>query len=362
MNKIGLVLAGGGAKGSYQIGVFKALDEYNIKPKFVSGTSIGAFNGLFYAQNDFELAKKVWDNLEDMKLINSNFEKFQKEIELMSTILALSLRLHKLPISFTDKSIISQIEVLKIIDNFFDINKIINSDIDLYVCSHNITKKIYEIFDIKKYDEETIKKILLATSAIPFAFDKVIINEDVYIDGGWSLNCPIEPLYEIGCNVIIVVCLDNDYKIDLDKYKGSKIIPIYPSKDLGGMFNGIFDFSNKGSKWRMELGYNDSKKILKYFYSIINNDKMYYKMWEDININLKKQNQFKEIFEKTNKNIIEKYFDEEFAITSEFENEISNQFIENNMGEGLNQSEKDDALNNLNKILNILNRRNQNEL
>ena len=40
-----LVLSGGGAKGSYQLGVWKALRELNIKFDIITGTSVGALNG-----------------------------------------------------------------------------------------------------------------------------------------------------------------------------------------------------------------------------------------------------------------------------------------------------------------------------
>ena len=47
--KIGLVLSGGGAKGSAHIGVIKVLEENNIRPDYITGTSMGALVGGFYA-------------------------------------------------------------------------------------------------------------------------------------------------------------------------------------------------------------------------------------------------------------------------------------------------------------------------
>ena len=48
--KIGLVLGGGGGKGAYQIGVWKALREYKIDKyiTYLSGTSIGSLNSLCF--------------------------------------------------------------------------------------------------------------------------------------------------------------------------------------------------------------------------------------------------------------------------------------------------------------------------
>ncbi|HMM69555.1 MAG TPA: patatin-like phospholipase family protein, partial [Gudongella oleilytica] len=51
----GLVLEGGGAKGSYHVGVYKALLEEGIPIGGVAGTSIGALNGAMIVQGDFEI-------------------------------------------------------------------------------------------------------------------------------------------------------------------------------------------------------------------------------------------------------------------------------------------------------------------
>jgi NTE family protein len=48
---IALLLQGGGALGAYQAGVYQALDEYNIQPDWVLGTSIGAYNAAIIAGN-----------------------------------------------------------------------------------------------------------------------------------------------------------------------------------------------------------------------------------------------------------------------------------------------------------------------
>lgn len=47
--KIGLVLSGGGASGLSHVGVLKALEENDIPVDYISGTSIGALVGAYYA-------------------------------------------------------------------------------------------------------------------------------------------------------------------------------------------------------------------------------------------------------------------------------------------------------------------------
>ena len=52
--KTALVLSGGGAKGAYEAGCVRALQEIGYEFDLVCGTSIGALNGLLVAQKDFD--------------------------------------------------------------------------------------------------------------------------------------------------------------------------------------------------------------------------------------------------------------------------------------------------------------------
>ena len=49
MKKIGIALGGGGARGLCQFAFLEVFDELQIRPSIISGTSIGAIIGGFYA-------------------------------------------------------------------------------------------------------------------------------------------------------------------------------------------------------------------------------------------------------------------------------------------------------------------------
>ena len=51
-----LVLAGGGARGSYQVGVWRALTELGWRPQIITGTSVGSLNGAMFALDLYETA------------------------------------------------------------------------------------------------------------------------------------------------------------------------------------------------------------------------------------------------------------------------------------------------------------------
>lgn len=59
----GIVLDGGGARGAYQIGAWKALKEVGIKINAVAGTSVGALNGALICMGDVENAVKIWSEM-----------------------------------------------------------------------------------------------------------------------------------------------------------------------------------------------------------------------------------------------------------------------------------------------------------
>ena len=58
-----LVLAGGGARGSYQVGVWRALTELGWNPQIITGTSVGSLNGAMFALDLYEIARDMWTSI-----------------------------------------------------------------------------------------------------------------------------------------------------------------------------------------------------------------------------------------------------------------------------------------------------------
>ena len=70
----GLVLEGGGARGSYHVGAIKALRKKHIKINYVVGTSIGSINGAFVAGRYYRKLERLWKTVsaKDMFDIDEN--------------------------------------------------------------------------------------------------------------------------------------------------------------------------------------------------------------------------------------------------------------------------------------------------
>ena len=63
MERYGLVLAGGGGKGAYQIGAWRALKEMEIAFDAIAGVSIGSINGALIAADEYDKAVDMWNNV-----------------------------------------------------------------------------------------------------------------------------------------------------------------------------------------------------------------------------------------------------------------------------------------------------------
>ena len=64
----GLVLEGGGARGSYHVGALKAFRKRNINFDYVVGTSIGSINGVFVATGEYKKLESLWKGASSKEL------------------------------------------------------------------------------------------------------------------------------------------------------------------------------------------------------------------------------------------------------------------------------------------------------
>ncbi|AEM21979.1 Patatin-like phospholipase family protein [Brachyspira intermedia PWS/A] len=248
MKKLGLVLGGGGGLGSYQIGVWKALREYEVDKmiKAISGTSVGVLNACLIAQNNYDIAEYIWTNeIEDKILSKKKMDKNNNYI--------------------SSNGIFSRKGLIEIIEKYLNIDIIINYEYPIYATAVNLKNIDAEYFKLNNKSAKEIKEIMMATSAIPVIFGRQTIEGVDYIDGGVEIlkgnNLPLKPLYEENCDEIIAI---NLYKESTrEKFNNCKVYEIVPSNDIGNFFNGAMDFSLEGAKMRIKEGYNDAKNMLK---------------------------------------------------------------------------------------------------
>lgn len=258
--KIGLVLAGGGGKGAYELGVWKALDELKLT-KYItvfSGTSIGAFNSVLFAMNDMKKADELWEEVTMDKLVPiSKIELIKRGIGLY--IGGKNLQLAKKFLNYKlEHGAIANDGAIEVVEKYLDFNKIKENNKICYAACTKLSDFSAKYFKINDFDEETGKKIVLASASLPLIYDCTEVLGEKYIDGGIADNIPIQPVYGENCNIIIVVLLSKEVQVDRTLYPNSKLIVISPENLDENTITGTLNLNTDAKRIRIIEGYNDT--------------------------------------------------------------------------------------------------------
>lgn len=159
--KFGIALSGGGARGILHIGVLEALHKYGIYPDIISGTSMGALVGVFYAAG--------MEPLQILDLVKSS--KIHKLIK------------WKLPSSglLDMKKVLTMLEKHIPSDNFSSLKKPFFCTVTNLNSGLSETKSSGKLF-----------QWVLASATIPVIFEPQIIDGITYVDGGLFNNLPVD--------------------------------------------------------------------------------------------------------------------------------------------------------------------------
>lgn len=290
-----LVLSGGGSKGSYQIGVWKALRKLHIKPEIVTGTSIGAVNGIMIVQNQFHKAQRLWENLNFEQLFNVDLENETDKKEVYLTYIK----------EFIKNKGMSTDKIENFINEAINTKKFYNSKINYGLVTFNLSELKPNKLLKKDIKPEKLKEYVLASATCFPAFKIKNINDEQFIDGGYYDNLPINLAIDMDAKEIIAVDLNEIGLKQKVKDKSIKIKYISPKNDLGSFL--IFD-SNQAKK-NIKYGYNDTLKV----YNKLDGNKYTFK-YNHLYKNYKKiswefNNLLKELFENNedNKNIYDNF-------------------------------------------------------
>jgi len=265
MKKLGICLSGGGAKGAYQIGALKALQELGILDRATafSGSSIGAVNATFVAAGAMDVAKEIWFNVPENPLgDNPSIGKTLRDqkLKIIDSGLFSIKKLNKLLDENIDFELLKKKDVFITIADTGEVNKGL---IDLLksTFAHYIKKDSHvQYVPLKEINKDLQIDTVVASCSIPVVFPPVVANNRKYRDGGYFDNTPIQPLIDFGCDEIICITISrlSSMRFIKQKYKNVKIYEMKATRNLGKSL----DFSSKHSKRIYEYGYRDA---IKYF-------------------------------------------------------------------------------------------------
>ena len=249
-----LVLDGGGARGAYQIGAWKALKEAGVKINAVAGTSVGALNGALICMDDLKKAEKIWKGMHFSRVMNVDDswmeQLFEGEHKFSDILTELWSVLAEGGIDVTP--------LKELIHELVDEEKIRNSGKEFCLLTFSLTD--FKELDLSLDDipEGRLEDFLLA-SAYLLGFKNEKMAGKRYIDGGVVNNVPLNSLVKRGYKDIIEIRIygpGREPKVKLPE--GTQIFRIAPRVRLGS----ILEFDGRRSRQNLKIGYYDAKRML----------------------------------------------------------------------------------------------------
>ncbi|MBT5419619.1 MAG: patatin-like phospholipase family protein [Candidatus Cloacimonetes bacterium] len=220
--KIGLTLGGGGARGICHIEFIKVLDDMNLKPSVISGTSIGAIIGAFYASG--LTGKEINDILDTIDISN---KKIDKDISASKTE---GSKIEK----FVDDKIT---DIKEYYNKFENIHKMIDISFfknTSFIYGKGVEKFFNDNLPVKTFEELEIPLKIVATDyweqkqvifdsgdlihairasmSIPAVFEPVINDDMVLIDGGITNNLPYDIIQD-ECDITVAIDVSGNVSI-----------------------------------------------------------------------------------------------------------------------------------------------------
>lgn len=277
--KVGLVLSGGGARGFAHVGVLRVLEEQNIPIDYITGTSMGAIIGGFYAMgySADEIEKmilsqdweKVLSDYVDRKYIPL-YDRDEKDRY------AVSFPIKKDKGIIVPEGVSAGQNVMKLLTkysipyhNVRDFNKL---PIPFACVAADVVEG--EEF-VMRYG--SLPLALRASMSIPTIFSPIDYDDKLLVDGGMRNNLPVDVVKEMGADIVIGIDLQQPNKkkedindmytvfsqgmsfLGLEKYyENLKKIDIYLKPDVARF--AISDFLKGDSL--IHQGYIDAKTII----------------------------------------------------------------------------------------------------
>lgn len=289
----GLSLSGGGARGAYQIGCWRAFLELGLDFEAVAGTSVGALNGAFICQGDYVRAEYFWGHVTSEQVLGLDIKRLHRlaaravmDLALLAiplpfkttvamryiryAIAALSLLSHKGSLRrLLRDGVFDAGRLEQSIERYLDLNCLMASGKTLIIGTLQFPSEDsllwgrirYHRIDSLKADD--IKKLLLASASIPMLFPAVEMYGMYHRDGALLVKTPLRPLYDMGIRKIIAVHLKPQKYTARRRLRETSIVNIAPSRPLGPPALATLNFTPEKARMHLDMGYHDAMEVLR---------------------------------------------------------------------------------------------------
>lgn len=252
-----LILEGGGAKGAYHVGAYKAISELKIPIGMIAGTSVGAINGAIFAQGDQELAETLWKtinlqmlfDIEKNPIENLFSEGFSKDA---------IKKAYEAVEGIVSQGGLNTEPLRKLLSEYIHEDKLRNSKVDFALVTVNWEQKKGMEMYLKDIPQGKLIDYVMASASLP-VFKTEIIDGKKFVDGGFYNNLPVNLAIDKAYKKIITIRtlgMGINRKIDT---KGMEIINIEPRETLGK----TLDFSPENASHNILLGYYDTLRVFR---------------------------------------------------------------------------------------------------
>lgn len=278
----GLVLEGGGAKGAYHIGVFKALREMGINIGAITGTSIGAINGAMFICGNFDEIYDLWYNAKPSMLIKGDETALESLIRMEVNYESLG-KIRKYLMNTLKDGGLDMTPLKAMLRRFIDETELRNSDIEFGLVTVSLTDlEPLEVF-VDEIPWGKVHDYIMNSANLP-VFKMERTDGKLYIDGAFFDNLPINLMASRGYKKIIAVETKGAGLKRKVNYDDLEIITISPSGDLGR----TLEIDSERTRHSMKLGYYDAYKAMqkmdgfRYYLKNPLSDDYFYKMLSEL--------------------------------------------------------------------------------
>ena len=236
-----LVLAGGGARGSYQVGVWRALTELGWNPQIITGTSVGSLNGAMFALDLYETARDMWTSIRS-----------QDVMELPEETRNLT-ELHQFLRDVVRAGGMDVTPLEEIVERVLDEDALRASPIRFGLVTVEKRGQKPRELPLEEIPKGKVKDYLLASAACFPALRAKQIDGVQFLDGGYRDNMPTALAQKMGAEELVCVDLEG-VGITLPNRTGLPTTMVRSYWELGD----ILHFDPDTARRNIELGYYDT--------------------------------------------------------------------------------------------------------